>query len=194
MQGHGCGEPPSDKVIVYLVRHCEATGQRQEADTPLSEKGFQQAEYLAAWFGDREIACIISSPYTRAVQTVEPLAKRHGILIEMDERFRERMLCASPLPDWRERIAASYADLDLCLPGGESCRTAMARGVAALEDVIRYGMFPSVVATHGNLLTLLRKHFDVSVGFEEWQQLTNPDVFCLRYTEEMPLMERIWSK
>jgi 2,3-bisphosphoglycerate-dependent phosphoglycerate mutase len=178
--------------IVYLVRHCEATGQGQEPGAPLSEVGFRQAEQLADWFADREVARIVSSPYTRAFQTVEPLAKRRGLVIETDDRFRERALCSGPLPDWRERVAASYSDLDLCLPGGESCRTAMARGVAALEDVIGHGLFPAVVATHGNLLALLRKHFDASVGFDEWQRLSNPDVYCLRYDEGVPSVVRLW--
>jgi len=179
--------------VIYLVRHCEATCQGQEPGASLSEVGCQQAEQLAAWFADRKIARIISSPYTRAIQTVEPLATQRGLVIEIDERFRERALCSGPLPDWRERVAASYTDLDLCLPGGESCRTAMARGVAALEEVIRHGLFPAVVATHGNLLTLLRKHFDASVGFKEWQQLTNPDVYCLRYDEGQPTIVRLWE-
>ncbi len=179
-------------LVVYLIRHCAATGQGQEPGAPLSEEGFRQAEQLAEWFANREIARIVSSPYTRAVQTVEPLAKRCGLAIETDERFRERTLCSVPCPDWREQVAASYADLDLCLPGGESCRTAMIRGVKALEDVIRYGAFPAVVVTHGNLLTLLRKHFDEAIGLEEWQQLTNPDVYCLRHERDQPVVVREW--
>ena len=134
----------------------------------------------------------MSCPYTLAIQSVEPLASQRGLVIETDDRFRERALCSGPLPDWRERVAASYADLDLCLPGGESCRTAMQRGVAALEDVLHHELFSAVVATHGNLLALLRKHFDDAVGLEEWQQLTNPDVYCLRYEEGSPSVVRLW--
>lgn len=178
--------------MIYLVRHCHATGQGQEPEAPLSEEGFQQAERLAAWFANRKVERIVSSPYTRALQTIEPLAKQRGIGIEIEERFKERKLCSGPAPDWRERLAASYIDLDLCLPGGESCRTAMARGIAALNDVLQQGLQPAVVATHGNLLTLLRMHFDASVGFDEWRRLTNPDVYCLRCEEGLPCIERLW--
>jgi 2,3-bisphosphoglycerate-dependent phosphoglycerate mutase len=115
--------------IVYLVRHCHATGQGQDPGASLSEVGFQQAEHLAAWFISHPVERVVSSPYTRAIQTIKPLAKQRGLVIETDDRFRERALCSGPLWDWRDRVAASYADLDLCLPGGESCRTAMARGI-----------------------------------------------------------------
>jgi 2,3-bisphosphoglycerate-dependent phosphoglycerate mutase len=184
-------EPQHVSPVVYLVRHCQATG--QEPGAPLSAEGFQQAEQLAVWFADHAILRIVSSPYTRALQSVQPLAMQRGLVIETDERFRERTLCAEPLADWLERAADSYADLDLCLPGGESSRSAMARGVAALEEVLRHGAFPAVVATHGNLLTLLLKHFDEAVGFEEWQRLTNPDIYCLRYEGGMALVERLWQ-
>ncbi len=61
-----------------------------------------------------------------------------------------------------------------------------------MEDVIGHGVFPVVVATHGNLLTLLLKHFDSSVGFDEWQRLTNPDVYCMRFEAGVPSVDRLW--
>lgn len=66
---------------------------------PLSEEGLQQAEQLAAWFADREIARIISSPYTHAVQSVAPLAKRH--VGRRDKRWGLVLLCRR----WRNHLA-----------------------------------------------------------------------------------------
>jgi broad specificity phosphatase PhoE len=35
----------------------------------------------------------------------------------------------------------------------------------------------TLLVTHGNLMALLLKNFDDRIGFAEWQQLTNPDVY-----------------
>jgi 8-oxo-(d)GTP phosphatase len=71
---------------VYLVRHAKA-GSRLHWDgddvlRPLSTKGRRQAEGLADAFADRPLAAILSSPTVRCVETVEPLARRHGLDVE----------------------------------------------------------------------------------------------------------------
>ncbi|MBC8136222.1 MAG: histidine phosphatase family protein [Fibrella sp.] len=177
-----------DKTV-YLVRHCETSG--QEADAPLTAEGSEQAEALAAWLSDQFIERIVSSPYVRARQSILPLATRLGICVETDARLVERVLSATPLPDWREQLAASFADMSRCLPGGESSRTAMDRGVAAVRDVISHSASATVVVTHGNLLTLLLKHFDETVGFAEWERLTNPDIYRVQYVGDRPSVERL---
>ena len=35
----------------------------------------------------------------------------------------------------------------------------------------------TLLVTHGNLMTLLLKRFNDRIGFPEWQQLTNPDIY-----------------
>jgi 8-oxo-dGTP diphosphatase len=74
-------------MIVYLVRHARA-GHREtwpgEDDTlrPLDERGRRQAETLVSQLADREFTRILSSPYLRCVQSVEPLAKARGVPLE----------------------------------------------------------------------------------------------------------------
>src|SRR4051812_46465684 len=52
---------------LLLVRHCQSSG--QAPDAPLTPLGQQQADQLADLLQARGIARIVSSPYTRAVQT-----------------------------------------------------------------------------------------------------------------------------
>lgn len=79
---------------------------------------------------------ICSSPYARAQQSVAPLARRLGRPVEIDMRLAERVLSAEPLADWREAIRQTFTELDLTWPGGESSRTAMARGRAAIDALL----------------------------------------------------------
>jgi 2,3-bisphosphoglycerate-dependent phosphoglycerate mutase len=161
--------------LLYLVRHCQSSG--QEPDAPLTALGHRQAQHLAERLRDYQLARIVSSPYRRACQSIEPLAHQLGIPVETDERLIERILSPQPLDDWRARLRAAWDDHDLALPGGESSREATHRAMAAVEDVLTDGRQPAVVVTHGNLLALLLHTFDRRPGYATWEQLTNPDIF-----------------
>ena len=137
--------------VIYLVRHCQAVG--QEPDVPLTKIGQQQAITLADWLCEAEIECIISSPFSRAYQSIVPLAQRLGLTIEIDDRMIERVLSPIPLDNWRELLAKTFVNLDLSFKGGESSRTAMMRGVAVVERAIQQTTKSTVIVTHGNLMT-----------------------------------------
>lgn len=184
--------------LVYIVRHCQATGQAPEAR--LTPAGEEQAQALAAFLvgaaAGAPIERIVSSPFARARGSVEPLAARLGLPVETDARLCERVLTTAARLDWREQLRASFDDPDLCLPGGESGRTATARAVAVVGDV-RRPAGTTVLVTHGNLLTLLLRHFDPRFGFEAWRRLTNPDVFRLTLDApggSGPLIEHLWRE
>ena len=51
----------------------------------------------------------------------------------------------------------------------------------------------TVLVTHGNLMTLLLKHFDPRIGFTEWQRLTNPDVYRVVIAPEHAEIARVWA-
>ena len=80
---------------MLLVRHASA-GKRTEwtggdRRRPLDERGQLQALRLVGLLADYPIERILSSPYDRCVQTVEPLARARGLAIEMrDELGEER--------------------------------------------------------------------------------------------------------
>jgi 2,3-bisphosphoglycerate-dependent phosphoglycerate mutase len=168
--------------VLYLVRHCQATG--QEPDAPLTEIGRQQAIALADRFGEVPIERIISSPFVRALQSIKPLSTRLGLEVERDERLIERALSSVPLDNWRELLAETFADLDLSFEGGESSRTAMMRGVEVARQAVEKSTKPTVLVTHGNLMTLILRHFDDQIGFDVWDSLQNPDVFCVKLNND----------
>jgi 8-oxo-dGTP pyrophosphatase MutT (NUDIX family)/phosphohistidine phosphatase SixA len=56
---------------------------------PITSKGRRQSEVLAELLADVGVDRIISSPYVRCVQTVEPLAERLGLEIETSEHLVE---------------------------------------------------------------------------------------------------------
>ncbi|MEH1935409.1 MAG: histidine phosphatase family protein [Nostoc sp.] len=164
---------------LYIVRHCQAVG--QEPNAPLTLEGNLQAIALADLLFGFGIERVISSPFIRAYQSITPLAERLSLSIEIDNRLTERVLCATPLADWRERLADSFTNLDLCLDGGESSRGAMARGIAVIDEVLQQETSTIAIVTHGNLMALILKHFDDRIGYAEWQKLSNPDVYRVQF-------------
>lgn len=72
---------------IYVVRHAKA-GRRQlwaglDADRPLTRRGRRQARRLVERFRGLEISSVVSSPYARCVQTVEPLASSRGLAVQV---------------------------------------------------------------------------------------------------------------
>ncbi|MBD0383301.1 histidine phosphatase family protein [Paenibacillus sedimenti] len=177
---------------VYIVRHCKAAG--QEPDAPLTEAGVQQAEELVKFFFKKEVDLILSSPFERAYRTILPLADKLGMEVALDNRLAERVLFSENHADWRDRLRKTYEDLDLCYEGGESSNMAMNRAVSVVLEALNSGKKNIVIVSHGNLISLLLKHFDNRIGFEEWEAMSNPDLFHLTFTaEDKPNIHRIWA-
>jgi 2,3-bisphosphoglycerate-dependent phosphoglycerate mutase len=133
---------------ILLVRHCESSGQHAEA--PLSERGFAQADALAAMLAAFPTERIVSSPYLRARQTIAPFAARARLELELDARLAERRLSAEPMPDWRDFVRASFDDLELRAPGGESGGETLARGRAAFADALARGRGLTALVGHAS--------------------------------------------
>ncbi|MFK3902702.1 histidine phosphatase family protein [Bacillus safensis] len=177
----------------YIVRHCQADGQSKDA--ALTPQGITQSHELAQFFSSIHLNQIISSPYKRAIQTTEPLAHAKQLEIKIDQRLSERVLSSKPIDDWYEKLKLSFTDLHMTCEGGESSQEAMNRIVEALHEQIKLETDHTLFVTHGNIMSLLLKHADSTIGFEEWKKLSNPDVYILKYFSPDHIeAKRIWHK
>jgi len=80
-------------MTTILLRHASA-GDRSawsgdDRLRPLDEAGYAQALALVDALAERGIARVVSSPYVRCVETVEPLAAALGLAVELDGRLAE---------------------------------------------------------------------------------------------------------
>jgi 8-oxo-dGTP diphosphatase len=80
-------------MTVYLLRHARAGERRSwkgdDAHRPLSKVGRRQAQGLVDMLTDAGIHQILSSHYVRCVQSVEPLAHRLGVPVEIADELQE---------------------------------------------------------------------------------------------------------
>jgi broad specificity phosphatase PhoE len=84
-------------TTIELIRHAKALSRndwwgRPDRDRPLTESGFDQARALRRELAEGPpIAALYSSPFTRCVQTLEPLAGALGLEVREEEGLAEAM-------------------------------------------------------------------------------------------------------
>ena len=145
---------------ILLVRHAMA-GQWElpNAERPLSEQGRKDAGMLSSKLAKSGIHAIYSSPFKRALETVEPLARETGIKIQIRADLRESEK-NEELPEVRKRMVAA-----LCEIVGENKNKTV------------------VVCTHGGTTWGLINHFDSAFDYEQYKQIGTPDVRRFVYDE-----------
>ncbi|MGP4071589.1 histidine phosphatase family protein [Piscibacillus sp. B03] len=176
--------------VIYLVRHCQATGQAPNCE--LTNKGKDQSQQLADFFENIAVEQIITSPYTRAVHSILPTAESKNLDIYVHEDLKERILSGQTLDNFMEPLEQSFKDLHFKLPGGESSFEAMQRFLPIIEAIKLGRVKSTIIVTHGNLMILMLNHFDRQYGFEEWKSLKNPDVYKITLGKDSKI-ERVWE-
>jgi broad specificity phosphatase PhoE len=115
--------------VLYVIRHGRTSYNqkglfRGEADIPLTDQGFKDADEVAEFLKDVTPSFIVSSDKKRAVQTATVLAKNDGMSLMKTELLRAWNLGEfSGKPKNKENLAELdkyIKDPDLQVPGGES--------------------------------------------------------------------------
>jgi len=104
---------------LYLVRHAKAGSREQwvgpDDVRPLTTKGRHQAELLAARYAGVPVSRVLSSPYLRCIETVDPLARQAGRPVEPlaalaeGQPFAPVLELLAVLPD--HAVMCSHGDL-----------------------------------------------------------------------------------
>lgn len=168
------------KRTFYIVRHAKAEG--QEPAALLTPEGQLQAVQLKEQLKGLKIEKIISSPFLRAIRTIQPFADDNGFKIETDNRLAERILSINDLEDWQDKLAQTFEDHDVCFEGGESSKEALARINDVVHEVLK-GNETTLLVSHGNLISLFLQSLNNQFGFNEWQAMKNPHVYRVEYEE-----------
>jgi 8-oxo-dGTP diphosphatase len=103
----------------YLVRHAKA-GSRNgwigpDEARPLTRAGREQAEAIMRALAERPVPRALSSPYRRCVETLQPLATKLGLPVEVVEVLAEGVSAAvvvefmTALPD--DSVLCSHGDV-----------------------------------------------------------------------------------
>ena len=171
----------------YFIRHAHSNYTPDEINRPLSDKGLESLEKLD-FLADKPITAIYSSPYQRAIQTVEPLAQSLKLAIQTDKRLIERKLSSQAIADqdFEEAFMQLWSRPTFSLVGGESNQQAQQRALALLHELeSKHRNEEIIISSHGNLICILLSAFDPSIDYNFWCGLSMPDVLVLDKDERI---------
>ena len=78
-------------TTVYFVRHAEADNKVSNgAIRPLTKKGMKDSMLVTKYLENKNIDCVLSSPYKRAIDTIADFAEKNSLQILTIDDFRER--------------------------------------------------------------------------------------------------------
>ncbi|MFF2176404.1 histidine phosphatase family protein [Lysinibacillus sp. NPDC058147] len=182
-------------TVIYFVRHAHSHYNADEYNRPLSSKGFYR-DRITRLFEHKNINTIYSSPYKRAIQTVEGIAQEHKLQINTIDSLKERILSNGNLLDFDAAIHQVWSQPNFAFDGGESNETARERAITALQKIIlAHPNDNIVIGTHGNIMVLLMQYFDDQYDFSFWKKLSMPDVYQLTFKHVvLSDIRRIWEE
>ncbi|MEO8422415.1 MAG: phosphoglycerate mutase family protein [Actinomycetota bacterium] len=80
-------------TFIHVIRHADAGSRRRwtgrDETRPLSDGGRHQAKHMVEVFADQPLVQLVSSPFLRCVQTLEPLADARGLSIDLRDELAE---------------------------------------------------------------------------------------------------------
>lgn len=172
------------ETTILMVRHAESPFILGEERTRgLSNKGKVDAKKIAKALLSRNIDVIVSSPYIRAIETVQGLADAREMNIKTIENLRERQLKGAyrlSAEEIDEAIKKSFNDLDYFLDDGESIRDVQNRAIPEVINLLeKYVGQTIVIGTHGNIMTIIINYFDDHYDYEFWNKTSKPDLYQL---------------
>jgi len=170
---------------IYLVRHAHSEySPEQEATRGLSERGQRDAIAVTELLSDEGIQAVCSSPYVRAVQTVEGIAAFIGTPIHIDQRFREKDLAGSGIAigDRWQAFQRGFEEPEFSFPGGESNQDVECRGISAMKRILsQYAGKRVAIGIHGCIMTIIMAHYDTQFDVHFLRTLPKPEIYKLAF-------------
>ena len=178
---------------VLLVRHAipvfPGSSGLDDHQRPLIPEGIRDALALAQGLEQTTISAVYSSPYARAIQTVQPLAQSRSLEVQTIDDFREHALARELLADWRESLELAWNNFDHRFPGGETMRETQARGFNALERLkLKHSNGTIAVGGHGTIFSLLLNAIESRIDCEFHLAMPMPAVYTITHDERWQLI------
>ena len=180
---------------LFLIRHGKASLDGTERERGLTDEGIKHAEQITEILKGLtpSINKIYSSPYRRAILTMEGFAKEKNLEIKTVENLKEKETGDTSGENLNDIKRKMWDDFDYKLPNGESSNKATKRAIDGLQTILNdmQDNDSSAVQSHGTLIGLILHHFQPNFGFEDWKNMTMPDIFQINFDNEKVQVKHI---
>ena len=184
------------KKKIYLIRHGKAAMEGHDIERVLDEDGKVQAislcKKIKEQFKDKKMK-IFSSPFKRAMQTVESLSKEMNVQIEQTASLEEIKMGKDPQLSKHQIIEKMWADDNFKTENGIS----QSEHFNIIKDELNKifndfynNEYDLILVSHGNSIGIILKYFfDIQFKFEDWKKISMPDMYYLEFNEENKVTE-----
>ncbi|MGH0431415.1 histidine phosphatase family protein [Bacillus hominis] len=188
-------------TYIYMVRHGESPKlEGNERTRGLTEKGHMDVRRVTEILKAEGIDTFISSPYNRAMLTIEESANFYEKEIVVYENLKEcRFSSRDKIVSDKEvypLVKSMFSNPEFALTEGESYAECQRRVVKVLEEVlIHFQGHKIVIGTHGLVMTLMMNYFDNQYGLEFLMNTSKPDIYKMEFKEDQLMnVERLWRE
>ncbi|HDR4566209.1 MULTISPECIES: histidine phosphatase family protein [Bacillus cereus group] len=187
-------------TYIYMVRHGESPKlEGSERTRGLTEKGSLDAHRVTDILKAEAIDTFISSPYKRAVLTIEKAANFYEKEVLIYENLKECMFLSEDQvisdKEVYPLVKKMFSNPDFAPTEGESYTDCQRRVVKVLREILMdFQGQKIVIGTHGLVMTLMMNYFDEQYDFEFLMNTSKPDIYKMEFNEEQLMnVERLWK-
>lgn len=173
---------------IYFVRHSIRDTTIKNEAAPLSQKGQKLALGLVGFFENKSIDIVYSSPFARAIDTINPTAEKLNKPIQRLNDLKERHV-GSWVADFNAYSKQQWLDFDYKLPGGESLHDVKKRIMPLLDTILEQDHQTLIVTGHGTSFSVLFNQItEGAFGYEDFLTMSMPDIFIAEFDDKNQLI------
>ena len=176
---------------LYLIRHGKAAMEGSDRERVLDSDGIIQATSLCKkikiQFQNQKIR-IISSPFKRAMQTIEKLSQDMAADIEKSQSLEEINIGKDQNLSKHQIIEKMWNDKNFKVENGASQSEHVDKIKDQMNEILDNfykNDYNLILISHGNSIGIILKYFlNTNFTFNDWKKISMPDMYCLSFNEE----------
>ena len=175
---------------LYLIRHGKASMEGSDRERLLDADGIIQASSLCQKikkkFENQKIR-IISSPFKRAMQTIENLSQDLSIKIEKSDALEEINIGKDQKLSKHQIIEKMWSNESFKVKNGSSQSEHVEKIKNDINKILENfykSDYNLILISHGNSIGIILKYFlNTNFSFADWKKISMPDMYCLSFDE-----------
>ncbi len=175
---------------LYLIRHGKASMEGADRERALDEDGIIQATSLCNkirnQFKDKRLR-LISSPFRRAVQTIEKLSEDFQADIEKNSSLEEIKIGKDENITKHQIIEKMWSDENFKVSNGSSQLEHVNQIKSELNKILKdfyENEYNLILVSHGNSIGIILKYFlNQKFTFDDWKNISMPDMYSVSFDE-----------
>tara|TARA_B100000989_G_scaffold286033_1_gene254293 strand:+ start:835 stop:1434 length:600 start_codon:yes stop_codon:yes gene_type:complete len=181
---------------LFLIRHGKAEMEGKDRERILDEDGIIQATSLCkkikSQFQDKSVR-LISSPFKRAIQTIEKLSEDFHVKIEQNSSLEEINIGKDKNLSKHEIIKKMWGDENFKVANGSSQSNHVEQIKVELNKILNdfyekdYNL---ILVSHGNSIGIILKYFlKQKFTFDDWKNISMPDMYSVCFDENNKVID-----